>query len=126
MRAGYICVAGVDLESGQHVRPVLSGAKQLSTTLLARNAGPFEMGVIVDLGTVTPVGQKPEVEDHLFDPSQCTALRVVGPRSFWKLLGEHAKPTLREIFGPDLMKRGASSCAVDVGKGDASLGCFGP
>jgi hypothetical protein len=53
MQQGYICVSGLKLGTCHHVRPILSG-NRLSTGLLRRNGGPFDMAVIVDLGTVKP------------------------------------------------------------------------
>jgi hypothetical protein len=123
MQQGYICVAGVDLETELHVRPVLRGTR-LSTGLLTRNGGPFDMAVVVDLGIPRPIPQKPEVEDHVFDPSETRTIRTLRGNQFWALLTRIAKPKLVDIFGPDLTKRGARSCAVDVGRGIASLGCL--
>lgn len=42
MQPGYICVAGIDLETGSHVRPVLPSGR-LSAALLRRNGGPFDI-----------------------------------------------------------------------------------
>jgi hypothetical protein len=84
------------------------------------------MAVAVDLGTPRPTAQKPEVEDHVFDPSATRAIRTLRGNLFWELLTRIAKPKLVDIFGPDLIKRGARSCAVDVGRGIASLGCLVP
>jgi hypothetical protein len=44
MQLGYICVAGVDVSSGQHIRPVLRS--RLNVDLLARNGGPFDLGIL--------------------------------------------------------------------------------
>lgn len=125
MQQGYICVAGVDLDTEQHIRPVLKGIR-LRTSLLARNGGPFDMAVVVDLATPQPTPQEPEVEDYVFEPSKAKAIRTLGANQFWKLLTRIAKPKLIDIFGADLIKRGSTSCAVDVGKGIASLGCLVP
>jgi len=125
MRKGYICVAGIDCDTGRHVRPVLR-VKSLSTAFLFRNGGPFDMTHIVDLGKTTHTGSPPEVEDYLFDPEMASRLGSLNPSDFWNLLYSAAKPTLLDIFGKDLIKRGSASCAVDVGKGKASLGCFVP
>lgn len=67
MQPGYICVAGVDVSNGHHVRPVLRG--RLTTDLLASKGGPFDMAALVDLGTVECCGHAPEIEDHYFNPS---------------------------------------------------------
>lgn len=125
MQQGYFCVAGLDVNTGEHVRPVLPG-QRLPTSLLARYGGPFDMGVIVDLGAVKATPQKPEVEDHVFDLAKLNAAGTDEPAKFWRRLQQVARTRLRDIFGDALIPRGASSCAVDVGKGDASLGCLVP
>lgn len=124
MQPGYICVAGVNLENKEHVRPVLSGAR-LSKDLLSRNGGPFDIAAIVDPGTTKGAGSKPEVEDCLFDPSKARFVKNLGAEKFWKLLTELAQLKLSIIFGNELKSRGPKSIAVDVGRGKASLGCLG-
>jgi hypothetical protein len=125
MQQGYICVSGLKLGTCHHVRPILSG-NRLSTSLLRRNGGPFDMAVIVDLGTVKPHPQNPEVEDHIFDPTKATAIGTLISSKFWTLLTQVAERKLVSIFGEDLTIRGTKSCGVDVGKGVASLGCLIP
>src|SRR5215210_1099974 len=49
MQPGYFCAAGIDLESGRHVRPVLRRGR-LTTDLLGTNGGPFDIGSVLDLG----------------------------------------------------------------------------
>lgn len=125
MQQGYFCVAGIDVKTGKHVRPVMSG-QRLQTGLLARYGGPFDIGVLVDLGAVTPMPQRPELEDHLFDPAMARAVDTDDPAKFWQRLQRVAHNRLTDIFGCALIRKGASSCAVDVGEGDASLGCLVP
>ena len=125
MREGHFCAAGLDAITGKHVRPVLRRGN-LSTKLLARKGGPFDMAIKLQLDGVRPVPSAPEVEDYLFDPSRARVFGVVDADAFWRLLRRVAKTTLSELFGPDLVKRGAASCAVDRGKGNASLGCLLP
>jgi len=125
MREGHFCAAGLDAIRCKHVRPVLR-RRNLSTSLLARNGGPFDMAVAVQLDRARPAPSTPEVEDYLFDPRRARPLGAVSPDRFWRLLCRVAKPTLSELFGPDLVRRGAASCAVDKGKGMASLGCLLP
>lgn len=114
------------LSTRAHVRPVLGNRQQLAATLLARNGGPFEMAVRVELGEATPVGGAPETEDHRFVPREAAIVGEVPPAKFWRLLNDVAQTRLGRIFGPDLTKRGTSSAAVDVGRGTASLGCLRP
>lgn len=122
MKPGYICVAGIDPSDAKHVRPVLAGSR-LTTALLRREGGPFDMAAVVDLGTVQAKGSPPEVEDHVFDPQKTTSTSILAPAEFWELLEAAAEQTLGAIFGKDLKPSGASM-AVDLGKGTASLGCL--
>lgn len=124
MQKGYFCVAGVDVETDQHIRPVFHG--RLTTDMLTRYGGPFDMGVLVDLGDVKPRPQRPEVEDHFFYPLRARALRTVEPEPFWELLQRVAKPKLSELFGRDLQRNENGACFVDEGQGKASLGCYVP
>ncbi|MHC4176305.1 MAG: dual OB domain-containing protein [Planctomycetota bacterium] len=125
MHGGHICVAGVDLDSGRHVRPLL-GHQHLPFYFLERYGGPFEMAGIVDLGAARPTPDPPHVEDHVFVPSRAKLWRSASSAEFWDLLDGLAKPTLQGIFGDALRAIGRSRCGTDVGKGLASLGCLRP
>jgi|SRR6266852_853672 len=123
MQPGYICVAGLDITAGQHVRPVLIG--RLSRDLLASQRGVFDNCARVDLGPVSPVGHPPETEDHRFDQTQLRLLAYEKESAFWGRLETIAQTSLTTIFGPELQQRG-SGCTVDLHKGVASLGCLIP
>jgi len=125
MQRGYVCVAGIDSEAGTHVRPVL-GTARLSTTMLARHGGPFEMATLVDLGPTEPAPVKPELEDHEFSPRLAKKLEETPPDHFWRTLQSTAQPSLTAIFGPDLRRRGNGAAAVNVDTGSAWLGCLRP
>jgi len=124
MQPGYICVAGIDLEKNTHIRPVLPRAR-LTVDLLKRKKGPFDIAVVVDLGTVQPKGHRPEVEDHVFDPAHTKTEEEFSGDKFWKLLKSVSQANLIEIFGKQLEKH-SNGCAVDEAKGSASLGCLLP
>jgi hypothetical protein len=124
MQPGYICVAGIEVSHGRHVRPVLRGLR-LKTDLLRRSGGPFGMAALMDLGNVTPHGSPPEVEDHIFDPSSARFIQVVSHKEFFDLLDGVAARRLVTIFGPEL-RSNASGMSVDIGQGQASLGCLVP
>lgn len=124
MQPGYVCVAGIDLQTNAHVRPVLAN-RRLTTDLLKRNGGPFDIGVVVDLESTQHRGGPPEVEDYVFDSSNASAVRELSSDRFWKLLKGLAQTKLSKIFGSDLKSHGRG-CAVDVGTGTASLGCLVP
>jgi hypothetical protein len=122
MQPGYICVAGINVQDNEHIRPVL-GRARLTVDLLARNGGAFDVGRLVELGPAQASGTAPETEDHTFDPGRLVSVKELSPGSFWKLLTVVARGTLADIFGEDL-KTQRNGCAVDEGEGNASLGCL--
>lgn len=122
---GFICVAGLDTSTGQHVRPVLGADEALGVHLLAGGGGPFRLGAEVDLGPVTPRGVPPAVENVLFDAKRASRVSDLAPHEFWALLESVAKRSLRGIFGEELHPEGRTA-ALDAGRGLASLGCLRP
>lgn len=121
MQKGCMCVAGIDLNTGLHVRPVLD--HQMTIDLLSVHGGPFDMARIMDLGETRFVGKVPEVEDRWFEVQN---VRHVGdlPRDEFRVLLERvAHEKLGTIFGPDLERVGAT-CAVNETHGLRSLGCY--
>jgi hypothetical protein len=124
MQPGYFCVAGVEVNTPRHIRPVLWRGR-LTTDLLRPNGGPFDLGAVVDLGQTTNAGRPPELEDHRFDPSNTRWLFDDDPDDFWDALDEVARKSLAEIFGPAL-ELWDESGTVDIGEGKASLGCLRP
>jgi hypothetical protein len=125
MQYGYVCVAGVDVETGRRVRPVLRKAR-LPSAVLARYGGPFDMATVVELGVTEPMPTKPEVEDHAFTHWRARRVDQIDPTLFWEMLRFLAKPSLGELFGPDLRRYGSRGAAVEVERGQASLGCLVP
>jgi hypothetical protein len=123
MQPGYMCTAGVDVTTGEHVRPVLQG--RLRTELLVRHGGFIDMASLIDLGPVEHCGAAPELEDYRFDLRRASAVSLVAAPHFWALLQRVAQTRLGVIFGPDL-KRDGQGCTVDPGGGVASLGCLIP
>jgi hypothetical protein len=124
MQPGYVCVAGVDVHTLKHVRPVLRYGR-LSTDLLRRNGGPLDIASVVDLGPTTCAGRAPAVEDHYFNSARATWLFDDDPNDYWEFLNQVAHESLAAIFGPDL-EQWEGSCTIDVGEGYASLGCLAP
>ncbi len=125
MQPGYICVAGVNVDTLEHVRPVLRHGRRLKAGLLRPNGGPVDLGSVVDLGPTTGAGCHPELEDRYFDPARAAWLFDDGPDDYWDFLQEMSRESLREIFGPEL-ELWDESCTVEVGEGSASLGCLAP
>jgi hypothetical protein len=124
MQPGYFCVAGIDVDTPRHIRPVLGHGRRLTIDLLSTGGGPFDVGSVVDLGPATYAGHAPELEDHRFEPSRARRL-FDDPDDFWGALDGSAKESLEGIFGPEL-ELWDESGTVDVGKGRASLGCLKP
>lgn len=122
MQKGFMCVAGVNPDTGRHVRPVLSSP--LHTDLLACHGGPFELGYRVELGETKFVGKVPEIEDRQFEAGAAKRLELVPPDQFWQLLTSLAAESLNDVFGPDLQPIGAASCGVPEFHGLRSLGCY--
>src|SRR5579859_7898710 len=98
MQSGYICVAGIETVTGKHIRPVLRG--RLTNSLLVRYGGPFDMGAVVQLGSVRYEGRPPEVEDYAFEPVHAHRLSVAAPADFWSLLQRTALPALAGTSAP--------------------------
>src|SRR5215208_5579194 len=115
MQPGYFCVAGVDVNTPRHIRPVLRRGR-LTIELLSTGTGPFDVGSVVDLEPATYAGRAPELEAHHFDED----LGV-----YRDALHGVARESLEEIFGSAL-ELWDESGTVDVGEGRASLGCLKP
>ncbi len=125
MHHGHVCVAGVDLQTRRHVRPLLPDGT-LTPRSLARNGGPFDVANLVELPAMSRRAEKPHVEDRFFPPARAKLIETLGPDEFWALLCGLSKRRLQDIFGCPLRRAGRSSAGVDVGQGTASLGCLIP
>jgi hypothetical protein len=101
MRGERICVAGIDMQTGEHVRPTASAAAPLTRSLLRANRGPFEVGAVVDLGSVTACGRAPETEDRRFSPAAARRVEMLDPARCLELLQIASSGSLEEAFGPD-------------------------
>lgn len=121
MQEGRMCVAGIDLDTGLHVRPVLD--RQMTIDMLSVHGGPFDIARVVDLGKTRFVGKVPEVEDQWFDASAARHMSDMPSNEFWGLLQRVGHEKLGTIFGPDLERVG-STCAVMETAGLRSLGCY--
>jgi hypothetical protein len=117
MAEGYICAAGVDLQTGARVRPVLFG--RLSSGLLCTHGGPLDIGNIVEFGRCQPRGSAPHVEDMLFDERNVRLVNRMSAQSFWLLL-EHVAVDSLSVFGSALVRLG-NSLVTEHGSGLCSL-----
>lgn len=122
MAEGYCCVAGIDRDTGEHIRPVLG--ERLRRCLLAPS-GPFALGAIVDLGDVQDAGSAPMVEDRRFVPGAARRIRSLGPAAYWRMVSAGTPDRLRAIFGETLQQDGRTA-SVPANRGNASLGLFAP
>jgi hypothetical protein len=128
MQRGTVCVAGLNLETGHHVRPV-QPMGVLQSRLTAPRGGPFDMATIVDLGTTRPVPSQPEIEDVEITWWHARAIDLVAPDLFWETLQFVARPSFRGLFGPALRTVGRSGrrrAVTDLKTGAASLGVLRP
>lgn len=124
MKPGYICVAGINPETGKHIRPVLNHDR-LSRNLLRKEGGVFEIGALVEIGPTKNVGNAPEMEDHEFSIENLKHVRRLKPNDFWEWLIKTWENKLKSILGNDLEQR-SNSCTLDIGTGKASLGNLEP
>jgi hypothetical protein len=93
MRGAHICVAGVDLETHEHVRPVRG---HLDRELLAANGGSFDLASYVDLGDTEPVPNPPHIEDASFEPKRVRVVGEMDPEDYLELLKLISFRSLRE------------------------------
>jgi hypothetical protein len=121
MAPGYICVAGVDPDTGRHIRPVIRG--RLPRTFLTLAGGPFDLENIVDIGSVTHIGRAPETEDHLFTPANARMLGKLNREEFWKVISDVSEGSWRGVFG-DTLEQQDHGFAISENKGTVSLGCL--
>jgi hypothetical protein len=98
---------------------------QLRSDMLDCRKGCINMAKVLETGPVRLVGQRPEVEDRVFNPANLKETGVLKPPQFWDLLMKHKRNALEEIFGEDLQPHG-NSFVVRPGTGNASLGLLLP
>jgi hypothetical protein len=120
MTAPRICVAGIETESFQHVRPTTPAYDLITRRLLRWEGGVFRVGTVVDLGPVTPEPARPESEDHRFQTHCARYVEDLADPEFLALLDEVAAPSLEDGFGPELERVGWKY-AVEAGRGERSL-----
>jgi len=128
MQRGTVCVAGLEVDTGQHVRPV-PPMGVLQSRVTTPRGGPFDMATVVDLGLTRPVPTPPEIEDCELTWWHARAVRLVEPALFWEMLRFVARPSLTVLFGPALRSIGRSGsrrAVTDLGAGHASLGVLVP
>jgi len=123
MSPGRICVAGIDTTSGMHVRPLPPGGSVV-TADLERNGGPYDIGNVVDLGTVVSCPQRPKLEDHNYATAKL--VRTTDPVRFYHHMQQMAVVDLQTLFGPALVITPNAGAYLPPSQGNASLGCLLP
>lgn len=119
---GRICVAGIDPDAGIHVRPTTPREVPLTRALLRENRGPFAVGSLVDLGTTSPAGSRPEVEDHRFTPARARHVEVLSDAGYLTALDRVVVRSFAAAFGNDVVEVRPAKFAVPQGGGIGSLG----
>ncbi len=125
MHGGHICLAGVDLETRRHVRPILAN-DPMPFYLLARYGGPFDMARVVDLGSPRHQPVPPHVEDYVFVPARAKSDRPAASHEFWRLQSEVLAENLHDLFGPTLEEVGRHRWSTPLGQGLRTLGVLRP
>ena len=115
-----ICVAGIEVETGIHIRPIVGKRDSLEFSMVGQNQ-LFRLGRIIDLGWYIQRSQVPEVEDIYFKPKNAVVIQDLQATEFWRQLDEVAESSLGMIFGDDLQSV-RRTFALSRGAGQASLG----
>lgn len=121
MTGERICLAGVDVASYTHVRPVTGPDDLLTRALLRENGGPLAVGALVDLGAVKARPTRPQTEDHEFNPRRVRHVRDATDEEYLGLLGAISHHEVQTAFGPDLVAIRPRKWAVPVERGVRSL-----
>lgn len=125
MRAPRICVAGIDADALEHVRPTTFATDPMTRKLLRAEGGPLRVGAAVDLGAARHDPAPPECEDHRVRTSRIRHLGDLSDDDFLALLDAMSCSRLEDGFGPDLERVGWKY-AVEPGSGDRSLAVLRP
>lgn len=121
MDSPRICVAGIDLTTRRHVRPVTPSSDPITRTLLRENGGPFGSGALVDIGAVVACPNAPETEDHTFATDQTKHIEDLSDDVYLEILEQISDGDLSNAFGPDLVEVRPRKFAVPAGHGSRSL-----
>lgn len=121
MDAPRICIAGIEPDTGRHIRPTTGRSHLLTRALLTEEHGPFALGQLVELGELTPNPNPPEIEDYLFWPDRAQVVGRLSPNRYLEFLRSNAQHNLQTIFGKEL-ERHNWNYAVEKGCGTSSLG----
>ncbi|MBZ0271846.1 hypothetical protein K8I61_07395 [bacterium] len=125
MHHDTFCAAGIDMVTGEHVRPCVA-RRNLPAEMLLSRGGIFSLGAKIVLNYATPRHEPPpHVEDWLFEPRAAYLAGTVSPDDLWERLDAIKQRRLQVLFGKYLtiVERNA---VVEPGRGTFSLGCYAP
>jgi hypothetical protein len=112
-----ICIAGIELQTSIHVRPITGKKDILDVDFLSQVA----LGAVVDLGWYAFRSTPPEIEDCFFKPSQAKCEQILSPEEFWQSLTDVSEKSLHDIF-EDALTPSGSTFYILPNTGKASLG----
>lgn len=122
MKAPRICIAGIEVNSKRHLRPVTAPDDLITRSLLIEEGGSLQLGAGVDLGQTREVPNRPETEDHFCQTRDFDVLGVLSDREYLDLLAGVDDGDIATAFGPGLQRNGRTY-AMDLDGGDHSLAC---
>ncbi|HUG13618.1 MAG TPA: hypothetical protein VMM78_01255 [Thermomicrobiales bacterium] len=123
MEPDFVCAAGIDVETGRHVRPIQN--RRLRVVDCATLGGPYDIGTVLEFSRTRARPEPPEVEDHEYMVQALQPVGRLAAEEFWNVLVVAAGDRLQKIFGREL-RRVRDTCATARGRGIASLGCVWP
>jgi len=121
MRGTRICIAGIDWETAEHMRPVTDPEDLMTREMLRGEGGVLELGLILDLGSTVSDSSPPETEDQLCETANFRPVEKLTPADYFELLATVADDDLFQAFGPSLQQHDSNTYAMDVGAGSRSL-----
>jgi hypothetical protein len=123
MQSPRICIAGIEVDSKRHLRPVTAPDDLITRALLAEEGGPLQLGAGIELGPTKATPNRPETEDHFCRTANFEALGVLSDQEYLDLLTRVDEGDLGAAFGPGLRRNG-KTYAMEPGDGEHSLACI--
>jgi hypothetical protein len=117
MRDAHICIAGIDLATGQRVRPKLAGVS-VPEVVARHYGGTVRLGSVLRFVNPWIVPAVPEIEDVIVPLDELVEQSRMAPGEFSSLVAAGSGRVVDQIEG---LTRGASSMTVPEGSGRGSL-----
>lgn len=116
-----VCVAGLDLESGTFVRPVLSRPNSWTSADLHDRGGIFSLGTVLEVERAVNISLPPEVEDRQVSRGALRRLAEAHGGLLNAALSHVARHSVSALFGSELARKDGRA-SMPQGRGEASLG----